>query len=302
MNSASAALRLGIRTACMALVIGLFPGRISATVHLFRIDPTATSLTLQGNTSGSPWQEQNPGGLTTSFQGWLVVDLQSSSLQLLSGSRLLAAETNSCQPGVDGSTTAAPADYGALATSGHGITTVNELTAVRNLAFDLASPPLSTDAGPIDTSSMTLTIPSSLNSSLDYRENGLLVLTGSRALDSLNATNAGTGATFSFALEEQVLSIPINVSFTSQVLTPGDTTLRFTGVVVATRGLSILNRQLLLISSPTNPPDFTLIWDTSSPLQMSPTLNPPNWTNFATNAPVTILPTDPSAFFRVGEP
>jgi hypothetical protein len=293
---------LGVRSGWTLLMLGLLPGHVSADIHLFRVDPASTSLSLQGSTTDTLWQEQGPAGLTTTFQGWLVVDLQASSIQIVGGSSLLAGQTNSWQPGLDGSVTAAPADYGAKATIGKGITAINQTVALRNLVFELTSPPLPTGNGPINTSSVTLSIPSAGYSALDYRANGPLVLGGNLPLGGLTATNAGGGATLSILTEVQTLSIPLDLSFTNLRLPSGDTTLRFTGVVVARRGLTIVNRQLLWFPSATNNSAFTLIWDTTLNLQMTPTLSPPNWTDFATEAPVTVSTTAPSAFFRVGGP
>jgi len=73
---------LGI--ACLLLVAGLLPMPAAATTHLFRIDPAATTLSLQGTTGTGIWQEQGPGSLSATFQGWLVVDLEASSLQIVS--------------------------------------------------------------------------------------------------------------------------------------------------------------------------------------------------------------------------
>lgn len=293
--------RPGLRRFYFLLALGLLPLRASATLHLFRITPTATSLALQGSTGTGVWQEQGPGSLTATFQGWLVVDIQPSSLQIVSGSGLVAYQTNSWQPGPLGSVTSTPAAYGAQTVVGSGITANNMTVALRNLAFEVRSPPVTTDNGPIDASEAGFTI-SDPSSTLDYRANGLVVLRGNRALDGLNATNAGGAMTLSIAAEVQTLTIPVDISFTTQVLAPDDTTLHFIGTLVAWRGLTIVNRQLLWFPSPTNHSQFTLIWDGSFTLQEATTLTPPDWADFATNPPAVISASGPSAFFRVGGP
>jgi hypothetical protein len=108
--------------------------------------------------------------------------------------------------------------------------------------------------------------------------------------------------TLSIAAEVQTLTIPIDVTFTSRVLATNDTTLHFTGTLVAWRGLTIINRQLLWIPSPTNHSQFSLIWDGSFTLQRATTLALPDWTDFATNPPAVIPAIGPSGFFRVGGP
>jgi hypothetical protein len=299
MNSARRICRIGLPTAYLVLAFGLFPMRVMATLHLFLIDSSATSLALQGSTGTGVWQEQGPGSLTATFQGWLVVDLQASSMQIVFGSGMVADQTNSWQPGPLGSVTPTPASYGAKTVIGSEITANNVTVALRNLTFEVLSPQLTTDNGPIEASSVSLTIPDH-NSTLDYQANGLVVLRGSRALGGLNATNAGGTMTLSIAAEVQTLTIPIDVSFTSQVLATNDTTLHFTGTLVAWRGLTIINRQLLWFPSPTDHSQFILIWDGSFILQRASTLALPDWTDFATNPPTVISASGPFGFLRVG--
>jgi hypothetical protein len=301
MNSARKIARIGLPMAYLILAFSLFPLRVMATLHLFQIDPSATSLVLQGSTGTGIWQEQGPGSLAATFQGWLVVDLQASTMQIVFGSGIMADQTNSWQPPPLGSVTPTPSSYGAKTVIGSGITANNVTVALRNLAFEVLSPQLTTDSGPIDGSSVSLTVLDH-NSTMDYQANGLVILRGSRALGGLNATNAGGTMTLSIAAEVQTLTIPIDVSFTSRVLATNDTTLHFTGNLVAWRGLTIINRQLLRFPSPADNPQFTLIWDGSFTLQRTTTLALPNWIDFATNPPAAISAIGPSGFFRVGGP
>jgi hypothetical protein len=172
--------------------------------------------------------------------------------------------------------------------------------ALRNLAFEITSPPITTSNGPIDASSVTFAIYSNPNSALDYRANGLVFLGGGRQLGGLSATNAGGVITQPIFAEVQTLSVPIDISFTSQVLASNDTTLHFTGVLTARRGLTILNRHLLWIPSATNRQQFTLIWDGSLKLQQATTLAASDWTDYALDPPAVISTSGPAAFFRAG--
>lgn len=290
-----------LRHAGIFIMLGLQPVNALATVHLFSIDPTATSLTLQGNTGTGSWNEQGPGSLTATFQGWLAVDLEASSIQILAGG-LIADQTNAWQPGPNGSATPTLASYGAKATIGTGITANNVTVALRNLALEIASPQITTTNGPIDASGVTFTISSDPSSALDYLAHGLVFLGGSRRLGGLSSTNAGGAITLPIFPEVQTLNIPIDISLTSQVLAPNDTTLHFTGAVVARRDLMILNRHLLWLPSPTNPQQVTLIWDGGLRLQQATTLAPPDWTDFAVDPPSVISVSGPAAFFRVVAP
>ncbi len=287
---------------CLLTLLGLAPANAFATLHLFSIDPASSSLALQGSTGQGIWQEQATGSLTAAFSGWLVLDIQAASIQIVSGGAMVAMQTNSWQPGPSGSIPPQPASYGGQTTVGSGIARTSVVLAVRNLSFDLLSSPVTIGGGPLDASSVSLSTAASPKPVLDFRANGLVIVGGSRPLDGLSATNAPGSMTFGIATEVQTLTLPVDISFTSQVLASNDTTLHFTGMVVARRGLTIINRQLLWLPSPTNGPEFTLIWDGSLNLQQATVLSPPNWTTFSTNPPALILPTNPAAFFEVGGP
>jgi hypothetical protein len=184
MNSAWKIGRIGLPTGCLVLAFALFPLRVMATLHLFRIDSNATSLLLNGSTGTGIWQEQESVSLTATLQGWLVVDLQASSMQIVFGSGIVADQTNSWQPPPLGSVTPSLASYGAQTVVGSGLSANHVTVALRNLAFEVLSPQVTTDNGSIDASGVSLTIPDH-SSTMDYQANGLVVLRGSRALGGL---------------------------------------------------------------------------------------------------------------------
>jgi hypothetical protein len=267
---------------------------------LYSIDPEATSLALQGATGTGLWQEQSSDSLSDFFFGWLVVDVFSSSMVIIPGSTLVADQSNSWQPGTLGSVTASPASYGAKAVIGTGIGANNLTMALRNLAFDVQSDYIDTSSDPIDASSVSFAVSTS-NAVLDYRANGLVIFGGSHTLASLSATNAGGSITMPIAIEVQTLNIPVDITCTTQVLTTNDTTLHFTGTIVAHRGLNILNRHLIWYLS-ADGQQLTLIWDASLKLQQATTLSPPDWTDFSGDPPATIPIGGVSGFFRVATP
>jgi hypothetical protein len=280
-------------------VLTAIPSATLASIELFEVDPVATSLTLQGSTSGAVFQEQSAGSLTTTCHGWVVADLGASTIQLVAGSAVVLDQTNLWQPGSHGSTQATPAAYGVKATSGSGIGVLNEVAALRNVAFDLSSPPMPTDHGQFDSSGLTLSVPAGADATLDYRVDHLVVIAGNRGLDGLNAPDAAGTATLSLLAEVQTVAIPVDLPLVCQTVATDDTQLRFTGQVVARRGIMILKPQLLWIVSPTNRQELTLVWASSYKLQRATTLSPPDWTDVPAAAPVTVSSQGTTGFFRV---
>jgi len=278
------------------ILLGL-PAR--ASVEIFVVDPASTIITLQGSSAGAALEEQGPGGLSATFRGWLVADAQGPTIQLIQGSSLMANETNSWLPGANHSITASPASYGAKATIGSGFSQVHVLAATRNVAFGITSVPSTISSNQFDASGLTFTIPTLAKSDIDYRASGLLVLSGSRSLAGLSATNGPGNASFSFVPEVQVLTIPVDISVTTSVSSPDDTTLRFTGQIVARRGLNIEFPQILWTPAGTNTSQITLVWANPFKLQTATTLNPPDWSDLATDAPITVSLDGSAGFFRV---
>jgi hypothetical protein len=293
---------LWLRIACAGGMFSPLLERASATVELFTIDPAATSLTLQIRTGETVWKEQGPAGLRLSFRGWLALGTQAASLQIVQGSILVGEQTIYWQPGPTGSVTSAPANYGAEVVLGSGIATDHVIAAVRNLEFAISSPPLATGQGLLPASTLICTIPLGANSTLDFRANGLVIVGGSRTLDNLSSTNADGEITLSVAFEVQTLTVPIDVTFNVQVPSAGDTSLRFVGSLVAKRGLTFLNPQLLWLPNRSNGQEFTLVWDYPFKLQKAATLDPASWIDLPIEAPAVIQAVGDAGFFRLGGP
>ncbi len=299
MNSMSGHQGIRPRNAALAVILVAIPIRVSAAVELFEIDPVSSTLNLQATTADVAWQVQGPGSLSATCHGWLAVDIGPTGLQLIVGSRLAVDQANSWQPGGQGTSTPEPANYGGKVVIGTGFSTVHEIAALRNLAFDITSDLLPTDNGQFDASGLALAIPPTSNATVDYRDNGLLVLSGHRALGGLGGSNAAGAARLSFFAEVQTLAIPINLSLPTQEIAAGEANFRFTGSIVARRGIMILKPQLIWIPSPTTPSQVTLVWSSPYKLQRASTLNPPDWSDFAAAAPVDIPLDGDTGFFRV---
>ncbi len=295
-----------IRWACpffqsvVAILAALFPA--AAEVQLFQIDPSQSSLTLRGTTAGIEMQPQGAGGLSASFQGWVAVDVSSASIQLIVGSSAIGLQPNAWQPGPRGAVTNTPANYGGTIATGSGIGAGHQVTAIRNLAFDLTSDPTALSNGQFDASTVSFTIPATGNPVLDYRSNGLLIVAGQRALGGLNAPNAALSGTLAKPLNPDlgtVLTLPIDLTLPVQSTPAGETTLRFTGQIVATRGGFILQPVLLFVPAPSAAGQVTLVWDSRYTLQTTADLGSSVWADVPAVAPLTV-PFDPDiGFFRV---
>ncbi len=283
-----------------AILAAVFPAL--AEVQLFQIDPNQSSLALHGTTAGIEMQPQGAGGLSASFQGWLAVDVGSASIQFIVGSSAIGLQTNAWQPGPRGAVTNTPANYGGTIATGGGIGAGHQVTAIRNLAFDLASDPTALSNGQFGASTVTFTIPTRGNPVLDYRSNGLLIVAGQRALGGLSTSNTALPGTLAKPLNPDVgtvLTLPVDLTLPIQSTPAGETTLRFTGQIVATRGGFILQPVLLFIPAPPAAGQFTLVWDSRYILQTTADLGTGVWSDVPAAAPLTV-PFDPDiGFFQV---
>jgi len=205
----------------------------------FTIDPTRSFITLSGSAANLPLQEQGPGSLTTSFFGNLAADLTGSNVAITGGT--MKAITNGIWlPGPNGQGAAAPANYGAQATSFLGVFTA----ALRNVAFDVASPATTVTNGSFDAGKMIFSFPQTSLSTLDY-DAGFLG-TGQKNLAG-NATNkTATVATITTAGPTNTLVINIDATFFTTLASQNDSSLRILGQITAVN-----------VSGGKEPPRFT---------------------------------------------
>ena len=273
---------------------------LRASVALFKVDPDQTTLELQPETAGTPWQAQAPGSLDCAFGGWLAVDFGAGTVQFLVGSSLLGVEASPWQPGPHGTGAVVPADFGAKTTVGSGLSTDHEVAAIRGLRLALASDPVPLGQGTFDASALAFSIPSFPKTTLDYRANGLLVAVGQRTLAGTSIPNAAPGGVLSPVIREvQTLSVPVDIVLPPQTLPAGETHLRLVGKIVARRGLTILSPVVLMIPSDETPGLCTFVWAAPFKLQKATRLDPADWTDVATDAPARVTLDDDAGFFRV---
>jgi hypothetical protein len=296
---------VGMRASGLVLLLFGTAIGLHGEVQIFTINPTLSSLTLQGTNfggdaplTGVAWQEQAAGSLVTGLSGWLAVDLGPTSIQFIAGSAVSATQTHVWQPGPGGATEAVVADYGGDVRIGGGFSSIHEIAAIRNLQFLIGGDPTSLSGGAFDATAATVTIPTNAGTALDYRAYGLVVLGARKDLGGFSTNNAGTAGKLSFFVEVQSLTLPIDITLPTISTAGGDTLLRFSGTIVASRG-SILDPLLLKVRSPETPEQLTLVWGSFYKLQRATTLNPGDWTDIAQSAPIDLTLDGDAAYFRV---
>jgi hypothetical protein len=209
----------------------------------FTVDANQSIVTLSGSVAGSELREQGPGSLGTRLEGALQIDATATELTITGGS-LDAATNGVWQPGVGGSSGAAPADFGAQANSFLG--TIRG--ALRDVIIDVSSGPRPVQNGQFNAASIEFAFPTNALSTIDY--NAGFAGTGSRPLVAESTNNAATTGTISGAAGSRVINLNVDATFTMSLLTDGDTILRVQGLIVAREGTN---------SIPSTSPVFTRV-------------------------------------------
>ncbi|MFZ9854065.1 MAG: hypothetical protein ACO3I0_03020 [Limisphaerales bacterium] len=223
MNPSTAWTALRTVLLCLLAVMGVDAAQV------FTIDPTRSSLTISGNVLGSELTAQGPGSLTTSLLGTVRLAADGGAIQFPGDSRIVATTNGSWQPLADGSKGSAPASFGGridigLAAGDAGL---------RDVQLDLSSASLPLEAGRFDASRLVFAFDPGAKGSFAYDVTGLVTRHGVLPLAG-SATNAPTtSATLAVSGTGQVLTIPINATFRSMLLTPDDTLLTLQGQLVA---------------------------------------------------------------------
>ena len=206
---------------------------------MFTVDPTQSQVTLSGNlvafsSLSAPITAQSSGSLTTSYNGNINADVSGTTIQF-TGSSLITAQTNSLpqQPAPGGVSGSAPADYGGMAQKNAFFTTITLDIALRNAGLDITSPMLTLSSGDFASTSLQFSFSTNVNGTIDYLDNigdsGTAGLVGS----STDASSAPASLTTTGSV--QVLTIPVNMTFTDTSAALNGTTLIMVGQIVATR-------------------------------------------------------------------
>jgi hypothetical protein len=196
---------------------------------VFILDPNESRITLSGDVVGVSVQEQGPGSLTTQFEGSIRASLTSSNLQFTGGSVIDAVTNGVWKPLPEGKTGQAPADFGGKAST----FLANFEGAFREVVLDLTSDVLAFAEGKFDSTKLVFGFPAQGGASFDYRAGSLV--SGSQTLTGLTTNQVAATASLTLAGDVQTLSIGVQTELKFAALSPGDSTLRFRGQLVARR-------------------------------------------------------------------
>ena len=216
--------RCGKMCSVVVLLIVSFAGTIRADV--FTLDPNASTLTISGsNAIAGTIVPHGPGSLTTSYSGTIDATLGGNSITF-NMADAMAAITGSWQPAPGmGAGTTAPADYGIAFTTS---STTNAYAAVRNLTLDLTSGAIPVTGTAFDASQISI----SSSGTTDYTS---ILGNGSVDLTTLGAKqNTATAGMLTMSGNIETLTIPVNITEMLSIVSPNDTTVTFTGTLVAT--------------------------------------------------------------------
>ena len=225
----------------------------------YTIDPSQSTLSATGALSGNTPSAQTFGSNITSYTGTISANRASTSIQFTAGSSIDAnLQPSQQRPDIGGDDGKAPADYGWVAPGSFGATVY---AAFRDLIFDLSSDPLTVAAnGNFDRAFDIIYTSGSVdwNSGFQWDTKDF---TGSDLFNqSPNTPN------LSVANGIETLTLPVRFSKIFSVTTTGDSTLRLSGTLIATRSLS------------TNPPQ----WKTDGGGSWN---DPTNWDGGIPNSP-----------------
>lgn len=222
-----------------AVVAGAFgAGSADGALVTYNIVQAQSTLTVGGDLTGNVATQQTPGSLTTSYTGTIVANRNPGSIEFPTGSVIDAAlQPASQQPRNDATPGSQPADYGRTA-AGPFFTTA--LEAIRGLILDIGD----------DTSGVGSTV----NASGQFASQNLQLLidAGSSDVSYGNATAetefAGFGTSNSATTASTVVTSggveTLTLRFGTGEITygvnqSGDSSLTFTGTIVATRNVPI---------------------------------------------------------------
>ncbi len=219
-------LRRNLRAGFALLTFGSL--NFQAATTQFTIDPTQSTVGMEGSVGQIPLQAQGPGSLSTHFSGTINAAVTGANIQFTGGSAIAAVTNGVWSPGAGGSGPAAPADYAGQVTLPFG----TAKGALRNLVLDVTSPSLALTGGSFDASNLIFGFPASSTASFDY-DAGILGHKGI-ALRSNSTNRVATGATVATIAGVQTLTIPVDATFQFTAISTNDSTAHLTGKLVAT--------------------------------------------------------------------
>lgn len=232
----------------LSLLYGLFILPLPVFVHnalsapsSFTVSPTQTQITLSSHIDAygelsAPVTPQEAGSLTAAYGGTINVAISASTIQF-TGSSLIAAQTNALpqQPAPGGIAGSAPADYGGLAQENLFFYMIKMNLALRNVVLDVTSPALTVADNNFPVSQLQFLFSSNVTETIDYLDN--IGDAGTANLTGTSVDAASTSASLMVTNGMQILTIPVNMTFTQGSGALDGTTLDMVGQIVATQPL-----------------------------------------------------------------
>jgi len=222
-----------------AVVAGAFSASsASGALVTYNIVQAQSTLTVGGTLTGNFASEQTSGSLTTSYTGTIVANRNPGSIEFPGGSVIDAAlQPQNQQPRADTTPGNQPADYGRTAPGPFGSTALEAIRGLLLDVFDDTSGVGSTVNGAGQFSSQNLVLV------IDQGEGDVSYGTGTDENDftGLGTSNgASTASTVITSGTVETLTLRFSTGpMTYAVSSSGDSSLTFSGTIVATRNVVI---------------------------------------------------------------
>lgn len=273
---------------------------LRAELATFTIDPARSSIVLSGSASGAVLQEQGPGSLAAIYDGTVVVDVGTSQIRFVGGSRVAPRELQAWQPGAKGAAGSAPASYGAKAKLGSGLFSINAVAATRRLMLDLLCPtPFTVQDGSFSAEGLAFQFVETNNPTLDYKTTGIAAESDGLALSGL-ATNRIAGAsTLVTEGNVQTLTVKVSATYVFELLVPDDSSLSLAGQLVATRVIPDAPPGIVIAPVAPGATSMTLSWPAGFKLQRATRLGTPDWGDTGKSSPAVIPFSGDGEYFQV---
>lgn len=284
----------------LALALALPATGLRAELVTFTLDPARSSVALSGDASGAALQAQGPGSLEAIYDGTIVLDVGTSEIRFVGGSRIAPREPSSWQPGPKGADGSAPASYGGKAQLGAGLFSISAVAATRRILLDLVSPtsfPL--QSGGFDATGLGFQFVETNNPVLDYKTTGIVNQKDGMALSGL-ATNKLAGA--STLVTEgtlQTLTLKVSATYVFELLLPGDSSLSLSGQLVATRVVPDAPPTVTIAPVAPGATSMTLSWPAGFKLQKATRLSNSDWGDTGASSPAVIPFSGEGEYFQV---
>jgi MYXO-CTERM domain-containing protein len=232
-----------------AVMMAVHAGVTSAAVVNYTIDSSLSSLTLSGNANGSTFTAQVPTYQTdlASYSGIIKADRGASTIQFVSGSTITAASRSTTSllpygidPGPGPLLTSDPFDFvyavrAPLAPMTDPVDTTTGYFTLFDLVFGATSASIPVSGTSFATSGITSAFTNGKYAYIrfgDLYEN--IPDSGNPSLIGLSSANAGSAGSLVTAAGIETLTLPIDLTYTSNNADGINVTYRLTGNLVAT--------------------------------------------------------------------